>query len=463
MNARIKQFSLANFLIGLTALAGSASAEVMSVTVDISQPFDEVSGYQYVEATMNGVVWRDDGSQGEYSVPVVLIYPEEDGNGIGVVDLPNSAPIHLMPGAGEEWILQHTRTTTENYLFETGHTYISVQWDKAVTEAFGPTPPDDGSEFNHLAYGTIERGDDAFQIMRDAAAFLRDPSAFAGDNGPAPVDTVLGFGYSQTAGLLNEFLARGENTNGAFDGNLIGKMGLVCWAFHNEPPLYSDIAPCPGHPASDPSVSIMIAAETDVILFAGAFARSDAANWRSYELAGVSHIPVQIIPDFHPNQNIANSQQVFRAAMKNLGRWAAEGIPAPSSKYLDGTIAEDGGFNPEVDEDGNALGGLRLPHMEQVIDGQVAGAPLGVYSGVNPVEDLFVMIAGLFLPFSEAELAERYPHRGFYVSRVARAAQHLVDKGYILAHDKDAYIREAAEKAFQTQPGRSHLNRPGTF
>ncbi len=443
------------------AYVQAASAEVMSITVDRSHPFDEVNGYQYVEGTMDGVIWRDDESQGEYSVPVVLIYPEEDGNGIGVVDLPNSAPIHMMPGAGEEWILQHTRTTTENYLFETGYTYISIQWDKAVTETFGPTPPDDGSDFNHLAYGTIEQGDDAFHIMRDAAAFLRDPGGFEGDSGPAPVDTVLSFGYSQTAQLINTFLAGGENANGAFDGNLIGKMGLLCLTFHNEPPLFSEMAPCPDHPASDPSVSIMIPAETDVIALAGAFARLDARNWRTYELAGVSHLPAPMFPGFHPNQNHANSQQVFRAAMKNLGMWAAEGIPAPPSRYLDGTIAEDGSFIPEVDEDGNALGGLRLPHMEQFIDGNLAGAPLGTYIGINPVEDLFVMIAGLFLPFSEAELAERYPHRGIYISRVARAAEYLESNGYILPHDKDDYVQAAVQKNFQPQPSHGQQNRHG--
>ncbi len=464
MQKRFKNSIFATSITGLMALVGSASAEVISVTVDRSQPFDEVSGYQYVEATMDGVVWRDDGSQGEYSVPVVLIYPEADGNGIGVVDLPNSAQIHVTPGASEWTVAQLTRSTTESYLFETGHTYLSVQWDKAVTETFGPAPPDDGSDFNHLAYGTIERGDDAFHIMRDAAFFLRNPSAFTGNGGPAPVDTVLSSGFSQTGGLINEFLARGENTSGAFDGNLIGKQGLVCWTFHNEPPLYSHFSPCTDHPASsDPSsVSIMIAAETDVILFDAASARTDAANWRSYELAGVSHLPAPIFPGLHPNQNYANSQQVFRAAIENLGLWAAEGIPAPSSKFIQGTIIPGGGllpdlvpgldgFEPEFDADGNALGGLRLPHMEQIIDDKLAGAPLGTYTGINPVEDLFVMIAGHFLPFSDAELEERYPNRGAYVSRVARAAEHLMDNGYILPHDKDAYVRGAARKPFQTK------------
>jgi hypothetical protein len=470
MNTRIKQFILANSLIGLIALAGAASAQVMSVTVGFSQPFDEVSGYQYVEGTMNGVVFRDDGSQGEYSVPVVLIYPEEDANGIGVVDIPNTVAFQLFPDADEWSVLQYTRITTERFLFETGYTYISVLWDKVVTETFGPTPPDDGSDFNHLAYGDIERSDDAFHIMRDAASFLRDPSALAGTDGPAPVHTVLSSGFSQSAQLINTFLALGENANGAFDGNLIGKMGLSCLSFHNEPPYYEP-GPCPGHPASDPSVSIMIAAEADVVAFGAAFARSDAENWRSYELAGVSHLPVPIFPGFHPNQNTANSQQVFRAAIENLGLWATEGIPAPPSKYLDGTITADGSFDLDFDPDGNALGGLRLPHMTQVIDGLLAGAPLGIYTGMNfedPVADPFddpvkflTMIAGLFLPFSDAELAERYPNLGSYVSRVARAAEKLLANRYIIESDMVTYVTEAAKSDIGKRPDRRpKLNLP---
>ncbi len=456
MQTRFKQLIFAKSLVGLIALAGAASAAVTSVTVDMSQPFDEVSGYQYVEGTMNGVVSRDDGSQGEYSVPVVLIYPDNGGNSIGVVDLPNTVAIHMVPGAGEGAVIQYSRVTTENYLFETGHTYLSVQWDKLVTDTFGATPPDDGSDFNHLAYGTIERGDDAFHIIRDAASILRDPDVLVGADGPAPVDTVISSGFSQSGALINEFLAHGENLSGAFDGNLIGKMGFLCWSFQDEPPfiLEPDPAPCPDHPASDPSLSIMIAAESDLIVAAAALARSDAANWRSYELAGVSHLPAPIFPGLHPDQNTANSQQVFRAAFRNLGLWVAEDIPAPASKHIEGTIAADGSFHIDLDEDGNALGGLRLPHMEQVIDGKVAGAPRGIYTGINPVENFFVMIAGLFVPFSEAELAERYPNPGSYVSRVARAAEHLRDAGYILAHDKDAYVKEAAQSDIGSRRGR---------
>ncbi len=69
---------------------------------------------------------------------------------------------------------------------------------------------------------------------------------------------------------------------------------------------------------------------------------------------------------------------------------------------------EDGTFNTALDEVGNTLGGLRLPHLEQVIDGTVAGAPLGRYTGKHPDAgpDDFFWLGGYFKPFTDEELTE---------------------------------------------------------
>lgn len=64
-----------------------------SVTLDAIRPFEEAEGYTYAEATMRGTVERDDGSEGEYAVPIVLIYPHDGGNGIGVVDWLNTGSL----------------------------------------------------------------------------------------------------------------------------------------------------------------------------------------------------------------------------------------------------------------------------------------------------------------------------------------------------------------------------------
>ena len=477
------------FLV-LALVAGVASAQVTSVTIDYSKPFEKVDGYTYVEATMHGTVEREDGSVGEYSVPMILIYPEDGGNGAGVVDWPNSQGYrvggHDDPDEFETF--QWARLTTDEYLFENGYTYASVQWSKEVTELFGPDAPED-QEYNHLVYGAIDRGTDAFPILRDAAGFLRDPSAFDGEAGPLPVDWVLSFGFSQTALLQMEFLLQGENTvdgEHAYDGHLLGVSGFVCHTPTDEEPFYGDQGPCDGSEESlveDGSKMMMISAQGDLEgFFISALSRfPDVDNWRQYELAGVSHLPAVVLPVLSENQNPADFRPVFRAAFHNLTLWMTDGIDPPPSKYLEGEVIPEGeelagALITDLDEDGNALGGLRLPHMEQNFDGEVAGAPLGTYTGLKAVdlealeaaiaadggaytpddrfyrlpvleEAPFVAVGGSFTPFSDEELAERYPDHETYVNRVTRAADFLFAGGYILEEDRDAYVREAEQSS----------------
>jgi hypothetical protein len=184
----------------------------------------------------------------------------------------------------------------------------------------------------------------------------------------------------------------------------------------------------------------------------------DENNWHQYELAGVSHIPPRMLPDLSEVQNPADPAPVFRAAFHNLKLWTTEGTAPPPSKFLEGELIPEGEelagvLITDLDEDGNALGGLRLPHMEQVIDGEEAGAPLGTYTGLNPDADPddptagYVFFGGTFTPFDEAELRERYPDHETYVSRVTRAADYLLDRGYILQEDRDAYVLEAEQSS----------------
>ena len=434
----------------LALATGLANATVSSVTVDSSEPFEKVSGYTYVEATMHGTVERADGSVGEYAVPLVLIYPEDGGNGVGVVDWPNTA-YYWATGHEDldEWqTVEFTRRTTDGYLFEAGYTYASVLWSKEVAELFADVPP--GEDPNHLVRGSIERGTDAWEILRDAARFLRDPSAFEGSDGPLPVDTVLSSGFSQTAAMQNELLVRGANLDDGvpvYDGHLLQVTGLVCFEPNDEPPFYGMDGPCADVPAGhQDSPVIVVTTQTDTKILGAAFLRNeDDPNWRQYELAGVSHLPAPISPGLSDVQNPVDPRPVVRAAFRNLALWATRETTAPPSKFIEATIGEEGEFTPTLDADGNAVGGLRLPHLERIIDGEVAGAPLGTYTGLNPAdpEDILLMISGTFTPFSDEQLGARYPDHETYVSRVTRAADHLVEGGYILEQDRDAYVVEA--------------------
>ena len=125
--------------------------------------------------------------------------------------------------------------------------------------------------------------------------------------------------------------------------------------------------------------------------------------------------------------------------------------PSVAIELEDAPSAEFGGAPVRlaaVDADGNAMGGVRLPHMPAE-DGTSAGAPLGRYTGFpldRKEENVYFTISGVFEPFPPEKLAELYPDHNAYVEKVAAAASALAEARYILPEDADAYV-DAAKQA----------------
>ena len=109
---------------------------------------------------------------------------------------------------------------------------------------------------------------------------------------------------------------------------------------------------------------------------------------------------------------------------------------------------------PQVDRDGNDVGGLRLPEV---------AVPLATYTGWNfrssqigGTEQLFPLIGG-YVPFANTKaqreqagdprlsIEERYQSRDQYLKLVQEAAAPLVKDGYLLADDVPAIVKRAGE------------------
>ena len=448
-------------LMALALAPISVEATITSVTVNASRSCENAAGYTCADITVHGSVARADGSVGVYVVPAVLIYPRHHrANRVGVVDWVNSAFFHFFPPTTEFGTFQFTLLATGHYLFDEGYTYVSIQWDKAVTEIFGPTAPVDGLPHNHLVYGSIDRSADAWEILLDAARLLKDPSLYPDSNGPRPVETVLSSGYSQGAGAQLELLAEGLDPHLVYDGHLIQMIGLACFKRDDVAPhfgFFGDCSPLPRNGRHAPV--IVLATESDMVIFhptvlgfgkSAFFTRNPTdPNWRQYEMAGISHLPEPILPLGLPNQNTGDARPVFRAALENLTRWTKGTHRAgpPPSRYFRGSVDANDVFVPVTDADGHFAGGVRLPHVESTLHGRPAGAPLGRHTPLNPLGldpfNPFVFISGTFTRFSDEELLERYPSRDQYVRRVVRAADHLSARGYITNADRMALIAAA--------------------
>jgi hypothetical protein len=86
----------------------------------------------------------------------------------------------------------------------------------------------------------------------------------------------------------------------------------------------------------------------------------------------------------------------------------------------------------------------RFPHMPSIdAHGNVAGAPLGSYNGVDNTDpaNVFRLLAGVFTPFTQSQLDARYPASGpnDIKHRVKRAARQLFEDDLILRQDLDGY------------------------
>jgi hypothetical protein len=434
--------------IGLVhAAPPAAHAEITGLTVLAAKDIGPFRGkaYREVEARMEGSA-----PGGAYAVPVTLAFPKEasDHNGFALLDVINTVTI-----GKEQWVLGGQPYPVarihmgDDFLFGTGNAYVGVIWDKIAVEALGN--------------GTIAAPADGYTILRDAAGLARNPAQHLPANaGAAPAsDKVVAYGYSQTGSLLRGWYAEKLNQaegSPTFDGALIGGAGGYCRDL--DPP---GSALCAG-PVGDGGKVISLLPETDVE-WGGDAERAEHSDYRVIEIAGVSHIPVSAA-DFRghgmPEQNPVGFEPVFRAALANLQAWLNGTEPPPSvaielSDAPPRDLEGDPVRSAARDADGNAKGGVRLPHMPAVLeDGKKVGAPLGQYTGFawdHEKSNFFFTISGTFRPFSPDELEALYPDHEAYVAAVTAAAEDLVAKRYILQEDAQAYI-EAAKRSDAGKP-----------
>jgi hypothetical protein len=216
---------------------------------------------------------------------------------------------------------------------------------------------------------------------------------------------------------------------------------------------------------------------------------------RVYLFAGSQHGPSPWPPPRGGTQNLRNPNDFrysMRALLMALHRWLAEGVAPPPSRYpkiADGQLVPlarvrfprlpsvaiptriyeayrlDFGpqfrtrgivslepptvgpafsaLIPQVDADGNELGGIRLPDV---------AVPLGVYTGWNlrdpalGAPDELYSMAGSFIPFPRAEIEKRYPSRSAYLDKVAAAVRELIREGYLLERDRSPLLDRAGRQ-----------------
>lgn len=460
---------LGGFAFGPSVWAFPAAPTVS----DVSSTIVTLGGKDYfdVEATLNGTGPAI--PPVPYNVPAKFLYPVDpaDCNGTGIVDLLNNSAMILLASLANPPVppLAAARERmTDEFFGSKGYSYVSVQWERTrgTLNVIGL--------FNTL-FGTnyvIPTDADQFAIILDAATALRTPPLGL-PGSPCAVSTVAAYGMSQSTVPLN-LLKQPALSGPMFSAAFAALYDGMIWDS-----ITAGFLP---FPISKTGVkTIAVSAETDVQLFRNdLLVRGENLEYRSYEVAGVTHVSQdehnldEIVPTLFPfvpdppvRPDLATHSPVFRAMMEHLRLWMTDGTPPPPSVSLDGSnypilplpcvgLPIPGIADIPRDSDGNALGGIRLPHLLTKVDEECVGddcktrgSPLGTYNGIETQYGCsaggfpqVAIVMGTFI--RDDEILDRYTNHGKYVSGVSKAADFAFEQGWILEEDVDAYTQDAA-------------------
>lgn len=469
---------------------------------------------------------------GNYKVPVRIVYPTGSSNARAIIEPWNSVGVDLFatgtPAAvGAQAITSACYGISQiPYLVggtpaSQGYTYVTHEWSKYCVDtelaAGAAVPNNQGGAALAIPFDptwSIPQGTDAYQIMADVSTLARNPLAFNPFTllQPPPANgKVIGFGFSQAGQLMRGFASQLLNSGlgGGFPNGLVYEASLAVsnGAFqrvqNNVGPGYSSNNTFYGATAASEGVFVNLSSEMELLGMEAFRARADDnanPHYRTYEMAGVAHIP----GDLAAGQLLIlrNSifqrpvhRGVFAAILANIdaatalppsanleGTEATRTVPvfATSTSYITGVGF--GGWTTVntftgvvSDDDGNFKGGVRLPHLRTLLaNGQAVGAPLGTYRGswipslTIPGQTVanagqiagaiagrnvpflrLVMNTGIVSPWDPCLIEKRYRDIAEYRTFVGQAADYALEQRWITALDRDEFVATAAATTYQ--------------
>ena len=345
-----------------------------------------------------------------------------------------------------------------DHLIRSGYAWVGVTAQRIGVEALKVWNKDRYGSLDVTDDGTINNDALSYDVFADVGRAARDPHGADFLGGLKP-QRVFATGHSQSSARLATYVNSVHPLDPVFDAVILHGGGSKI--------------------RTDLKIKVWkLNSETDVIIGQGAARQPDTANFRTWDVAGDSHVDTQFIasrvklvsrdgnpiaPGVTPGQRGGgrNSSapapqlaaggnpcdlptysdvpfyQVMAAALDHLVAWVKDGKAPPTAPPIDITSAGP----PAViarDANGNSSGGgIRLAGI---------AVPIAVNTGQNTGPG-FCWLYGSHVDFDQAKLASLYPTHAAYVAAVRAVTEKNVKAGYILRPDADATIAAAQQSA----------------
>lgn len=320
--------------------------------------------------------------------------------------------------------------------------------------------------FSRYASLSMENDGQVWDMLSQTAALLKTDTAVGNPLAGFGVERVIMTGYSQSAGYVKTYVNSFHNDAILADGRMaIDGYFEGAGSFASKRPSIPSGSNRDFNPANDPRNIILLPApaplmrfqtETEpVSFFNSRLTRQTEAHSplvRTYEMAGGAHVDAYSLafeieqnrdelglePETPPgvcaNPSTLHVEYVHSALLSRLDDWVDRGRKPPDSRLLSLVTNEAGRQVIKKDSDGNSVGGVRLPQLK---------VPTGVWSGeVLAIDECF--LNGHYYPFSDEELAARYPWHRSYVRKTFRAVGKVYRQGFLLPADGWEIILEAS-------------------
>lgn len=340
-------------------------------------------------------------------------------------------------------------------IFDDGFAYVGVSAQRVGIHGFAANPqglvawdPERYDSLNidddTLSYGVFSEVAKAFGPTRPTSPI--DPL------GGLEVRRLLAVGGSQSAARLVTYINAVQPIEQIFDGFIaftwFGSGSSVDIGQVLDPAGGPDGRP-PMHPTQirdDLGVPVMVVNSECETLACYPIRRPDTEKYSYWEVAGSPHGPrlhmERIVPKL-VRDGVADPANfdleamvpvpwapVFDAALGHVQGWINGGPPPPSQP----PIAVQGDPPSIVrDNDGNAVGGVRVPEMEAPTSQNV-----GAMEEPGPTA-----LMGRWAPLAPERLRARYPEPGSYLTAYEKAANEAVAAGVLRQHDADEGLERA--------------------